>query len=127
EEVICFHDHNGELIFEDPLPESFFGISGTFYTNYENCSWEITNVGILESTTEEISIFPNPATDRLYLENCGLIDQVVIRSLNGAVVMERKSPRGDFLDISSISAGIYSIAIVVENVQRKPSILVIQP
>jgi hypothetical protein len=72
-----------------------------------------STVGISENNTDyEISVYPNPASDKLFINSASnnLIVQVV--DLYGNKVKEKLlSNSDDYIDVSDIASGIYNITI----------------
>ncbi|MCL2116221.1 MAG: T9SS type A sorting domain-containing protein, partial [Methanobrevibacter sp.] len=75
---------------------------------------------ILHSTTgtgkilSQISIYPNPASSRLYISrNVETIDLVEIINLSGQTVMLQKDYNAASIDVSPLESGMYLIRITV--------------
>ena len=69
--------------------------------------------GLNELPTDAISVYPNPATDRIDFPNVILNGTTLsIRNVFGEVVMRKTiSPVSSYFDISNLDAGIYFIDI----------------
>ncbi len=57
-----------------------------------------------------ISIYPNPATDLLFINHSGSVS-IIITDINGKIVMN-KFVRDNILNVSKLSSGIYVIKII---------------
>ncbi len=71
----------------------------------------------LESATSditEINIYPNPASDRLYISCDNTIDAVTIYSITGTVVKKVNNVQ-NYIDVSDLKSGIYVIIIDAED------------
>ncbi|AOW19684.1 T9SS type A sorting domain-containing protein [Urechidicola croceus] len=65
---------------------------------------------------DTVSIFPNPATDRIEIK--GLQEEAVFKvySILGKKLLEQKLTN-DYIDISSLKSGIYFVKLITENGQ----------
>ncbi len=87
-------------------------------TNSENNQAIYTSVNLsiedLENAENGFKIYPNPAQDKLYIDSKNLneIYRITISSFNGQKIgQEEISPDQKFIDISSLTKGIYLITI----------------
>jgi hypothetical protein len=72
-----------------------------------------------------IRIFPNPANDRIYVQGTGKAD-VRIFSITGQLVLASNGSNADYLDVSSLDNGIYTVQVVMEDntvVNKKVTVL----
>ena len=71
---------------------------------------------ITENTTS-ISIYPNPANDRLYIEAEGEIENVVIYDIYGRHQVTKTPSHQEMtsVNVSGLKAGIYFVKINTEN------------
>jgi len=108
--------HNGALI----LTSMAFVIPGTAKLDvyaedrYEHKQYKINyvydNVSVQNEVEALISIYPNPAYDKLYingLENAN----ISIISSSGSVVLRKHNFSGSLIDISNINKGVYILDI----------------
>lgn len=63
------------------------------------------------SSTDNVNIYPNPCTNLLSIDG-GQIETIVIKDLNGRVVMETNKKE---IDVSSLAKGIYSVVLISGN------------
>lgn len=94
---------------------------GTF-----NCATLSTDAIVLE---EEISIFPNPANNNLYIRNNSYINlkDVSIYDVNGrliSIIDVNESSRLKTIDISSLSSGMYFINIKAEDASLTKKLII---
>jgi hypothetical protein len=63
--------------------------------------------------TEEaaISIYPNPVTDRLYIQSPVAIRQVVVYNTNGSILLQQEN-LGNSINVSTLPQGVYMLKIV---------------
>ncbi|NBR13222.1 MAG: T9SS C-terminal target domain-containing protein [Flavobacteriales bacterium] len=86
------------------------------------CSCSITpaNVGI-EEINEQVTVYPNPSNDKIYIESAKVIGDWSIYDLNGKVVETGNASNSSFnIDISSLKEGSYIFVSEMEGyVARK--------
>jgi hypothetical protein len=81
---------------------------------YSN-EYHITSLGVSEISSADIKIYPNPATEHVFIES-PVVVRGVITSIEGKVLIEKAGVR-DF-DIRSLSAGVYLIVLYDTNGNR---------
>ncbi|MFK5857265.1 MAG: T9SS type A sorting domain-containing protein [Bacteroidota bacterium] len=74
------------------------------------------NVGIEDDVKHLISVYPNPANDKLYINGLEKANISIISS-SGSVVLKKQSFSGSVLDISNISRGVYILDIQTKSNQ----------
>jgi hypothetical protein len=90
------------------------------YLNYDGCNYfevqEGCLVGIDEITPEQISIYPNPETNEVFvtLENGQTVSEITIFNQLGQNVLNDKQVTGA-MDVSGLQPGIYIVEVVVSN------------
>ena len=86
-------------------------VNGTgTYTSLSNCETICNPTSIEENTKELQFIYPNPATDNIYISNLKEENTVVkIYDINGRLVLENKVSNKEYLNISTLAKGIYQI------------------
>ena len=60
----------------------------------------------------EISIYPNPCTDYLYLESDVIVDNIFFYDIKGQLISVEK-PENEKVNISSLNSGIYFMKIII--------------
>lgn len=69
-------------------------------------------LGLAENTTFEFSMYPNPASDLVFVETNVSNSEVVIYSMNGQVLFTQRNSTSDFtLNVSDFAEGIYWFTI----------------
>ena len=69
-----------------------------------------TSIGLELNGPNRVNIYPNPATDKIYISNLKEDNTLVkIYDINGRLVLENKISNNEYLNISNISKGIYQI------------------
>ena len=83
-------------------------------------SVEITEPTAIMTTASKFSIFPNPATERLQIENIGAEYTYSISTLNGSIIIESdgQNEGKSEIDISALPKGTYTITISTNETKR---------
>lgn len=63
-------------------------------------------MGVKEQIAQKITLYPNPAYNRLYIESPTEIDQIIITDISGKTVLEIPSPDGE-INIEGLPSGVY--------------------
>lgn len=74
----------------------------------------LSNLSVDEFSNDNIKIYPNPVTDRLYFSNNELIKNISIFDLNGKQVLN-KNIDFQYVDISTLKSGVYLVKIFLNN------------
>lgn len=83
-------------------------ITTAINTSYIDCG--TTSIGIELNDPNRINIYPNPATDKIYISNLNKENTLVkIYDIKGRLVLENKISNKEYLNISKLSKGIYQI------------------
>ena len=87
----------------------------TAENGYTAQDWEVIITHYLVSTPDitvsNITLYPNPARNRIYLSNLGETERIVIISIIGKVVLDLNSDDNNMeIDISTLEKGIYFIS-----------------
>ena len=69
-----------------------------------------TSIGLELNGPNRVNIYPNPATDKIYISNLTEDNTLIkIYDINGRLILENNVSNKEYLDISKISKGIYQI------------------
>ena len=70
-----------------------------------------------EKLTTSLNIYPNPVSDKLYIEAEVEIEEVVVYDVYGRhQVTETPSCQGNLsVDVSNLNSGVYFVKVVTEN------------
>ena len=80
------------------------------YTTLTSCESICISTSVEENSKTIQLIYPNPATDKIYISNLKEDNTLVkIYDINGRLVLENKISNNEYLNISNISKGIYQI------------------
>ena len=73
-----------------------------------------TSLSTNQNIMKEVSFFPNPAEDKIYIKSQDLKDKkVIIYDLNGRILKNLKTK--EVIDISNLSKGIYVMYLEIDN------------
>ncbi|MBS1612776.1 MAG: T9SS type A sorting domain-containing protein [Bacteroidetes bacterium] len=64
--------------------------------------------GIMATSEQILSFYPNPASNRLHIADNALIETCEVYNTNGTLITKLKAPVGD-LDVSGFAAGMYVV------------------
>jgi len=64
-------------------------------------------LSVIDSEKSKISIYPNPATNKLYFENLKSPSTVKILNAEGKIIVEKTIQPSGFIDISALPKGVY--------------------
>ncbi|WP_196885020.1 HYR domain-containing protein [Aureivirga sp. CE67] len=88
------------------------------FGNTQSCQFIVnvtTDLDISETEIEnQISIYPNPATDILKIESLQEIQNVYVLDLNGKIILKQKYENQN-IDVSNIYRGMYFVKIETKN------------
>ncbi len=73
--------------------------------------YNFTTNGVSENEAGQLTIYPNPATDVLYIPAIPDMNGITIRDLSGKIIIEVKNSHPSSIDISKLSPGIYMVNI----------------
>ena len=70
-------------------------------------------VGLADLLQSEVVVYPNPATDVLFIESTNLVDQYFITDITGKSIYapSKVSSRGLAVDISQLRSGVYMLQV----------------
>ena len=86
--------------------------------NETQCSFDVqvdVFVGIEALQQKGISIYPNPANEKLNLESSNNIQELIISDINGKQIIKKTEiQQNETIDLSGFDSGIYIISIQTE-------------
>lgn len=103
------YDMNGNKI-NDPFP-----------TPYPSSGFDLDAVGVIntaatgmkkQSSGFSFTVFPNPASDKLFIRSNSIIEKVKIYNTNGEIVAETT---GNSIDVSKLPEGLYFIEVLANH------------
>jgi hypothetical protein len=76
-----------------------------------NCV-DITSVSIDESEIEKMLVYPNPATDVLYVQNANIGAQITVRDMSGRLIFESTASHANIsINTEAWQSGLYLIQV----------------
>ncbi|MBH1958573.1 MAG: T9SS type A sorting domain-containing protein [Flavobacteriia bacterium] len=72
-------------------------------------------LGVNDTETEKISIYPNPVKDFLYISTKKQIKDISILSISGQKLLSFAQPKNQQVNVSSLSPGTYLVNVKLEN------------
>ena len=94
---------NGNLI-NNASSES---IDKAILTGYTDCGSTSTAVEL--NSPDRINIYPNPATDNIYISNLIKTTTLKIYDINSRLVLETSVSNKEYVNISTLAKGMYQI------------------
>lgn len=85
-----------------------FGSNGTGLTYFWDDMYFYDPTGINNIKVETLNVYPNPATDNIYIKNSEKLSELSIYSVNGKMVYNTNNP-SNTIDISNLTSGVYAI------------------
>ena len=101
DETTVFYDGDSSL-----LAQGYVIASGKFLASTINYYVTDPTIGITEQTAESITLWPNPATNILYLD---VMEGTSVNIFDMAGRLVRRQPYEGQIDVSSLAPGIYAI------------------
>lgn len=75
-----------------------------------------SSLGLDEQNKAEVSVFPNPAKEKIYVAANEIIEGIILIDLQGRVVLERKiHSTTKQVELDLVSEGLYQLLIQLEN------------
>jgi PKD repeat protein len=76
----------------------------------------VIGIGIDEVPSDGLSVYPNPATDRIYMKASWVIPEIKVLDIYGKCLLTIPlNGKNGFIDISSLPSGIYILAVSKES------------
>ncbi|MEQ9187209.1 MAG: S8 family serine peptidase [Cryomorphaceae bacterium] len=100
-------------------------VSNTFVT--DSLSLDIVNLGLQQGSTDGISIYPNPAAERILIETIGgaRFEEAELWTMDGRQVgTYQRGEGGRFeIDVRALNSGAYTLKVIGESVIQHPVII----
>ena len=129
-------DQNGKKQLKLPNGTYNFTVSHQDYDDYSGSltiedaatTKEVTMsvaTGIEEQQANNLSVYPNPASEKVFIRSLDQIKGIKILNMNGAVISEKRTNgKKPFINISGIPNGQYIIQIKTEKTTISQSIMI---
>jgi hypothetical protein len=80
---------------------------------------QVTTVGIEDNEKMGLTIYPNPVSDKLWLETDGSVTEVEVIDLNGKLIFTSKvNSNRESLDLAQLPAGFYIVHVINQDGHR---------
>lgn len=107
---------DGSAVFTNMVGASASGLSG-------NRSYDFTTLSITETQLTHFSVYPNPATDFVNIQNSEVaIQKVEVYNMNGQLVLSQKNNL-ERIQVSKLQSGIYLMKLYTENASKTIKLL----
>ncbi|MDC3390598.1 T9SS type A sorting domain-containing protein [Flavobacteriales bacterium] len=83
-----------------------------------------TNIGMELNGPDRVNIYPNPASDNIYISNLIENSQMKIFDITGKLVFEAEVADKEYVNISELSKGIYQINFVGSNFDETRQLII---
>ncbi|MBK8144786.1 MAG: CotH kinase family protein [Bacteroidetes bacterium] len=90
------------------IGERSIAIQNSLYANNVSC-WAL-NSSEVQSTSQDVSLYPNPAETTLYISYNNKLESVVLYELSGKVLLEDTSGKNQ-IPLNSLPVGVYLVEI----------------
>lgn len=121
---------DGELIgSNDTIANSGTGSYELIVTNSSGCSASesFDYVGVNETENEMVMLFPNPSSDKLYLQSSAPMNSIVVYDSMSRKIMDNKTSAMNYeISVDQLSNGVYWIKIHYENKRNLSRRFVVQ-
>ena len=67
------------------------------------------------SFTKELTVYPNPALDKIFIKSTNDIKEIRIFDCNGRKVLEQKNDYNNGIDLTDLKKGIYLLHVVTKD------------
>ncbi len=104
--------------FEAPACDGAKGVNNLVKSNFISTS----TIGIDEKTAEQLTIYPNPAKDRIYIQTTENEIEIEIINAHGQVVIKDRNKKE--IDISFLPSGTYIIRLTANSFSGQRSFIV---
>ena len=104
---------NGYIRLYDADGNMLFNISGSSFTTEANGMVQVTVVGVQDYDKDEISVYPNPATDVLHIDGDN-VQGVSVYNLQGQCVMTETGNVRE-LSVASLARGMYILKVTTDS------------
>ncbi|MGB0403275.1 MAG: T9SS type A sorting domain-containing protein [Salibacteraceae bacterium] len=98
-----------------------------FHITYIKPKPVIKPTGIAENNNDKVSVYPNPASNVLNIENLAGYSQIsLVNSIGEVVLSEKINYSSNQFDVSNLPSGIYVLQLITENGENHKERIVIQ-
>ena len=83
-----------------------------------------TSTGLELNGPDKINIYPNPATDNIYISNLFEKSIIKIYDIQGKLVLENKISNKEYVNISTLAKGIYQVKFEGNNLNETRKLII---
>ena len=78
--------------------------------------FSLSNLSIDHSTKKEMTIYPNPTSNKIYIQHLPhTIQRVIIKDITGKIIYSDHTISNNSIDLSSFKTGVYILTFKMEN------------
>ena len=105
----------------EPDAEGTWTFEATYAGDTASHTFTVGVLGTQENELANTFIYPNPATDVLYIQTDNPIANVILRDVSGRTVITRSSQEQPIekITLNNIAKGMYFVTLTAENKQQK--------
>jgi len=97
-------------------------ISDAENLGYTPCA--TTSIGLELNGPDKVNIYPNPATDNIYISNLFKKSGIKIYDIQGKLVLENKISNKQYVNISNLAKGIYQVKFEGNNLNETRKLII---
>ena len=97
-------------------------ISDAENLGYTPCA--TTSIGLELNGPDKVNIYPNPATDNIYISNLFEKSIIKIYDIQGKLVLENKISNKEYVNISILAKGIYQVKFEGNNLNETRKLII---
>ena len=97
-------------------------ISDAENLGYTPCA--TTSIGLELNGPDKVNIYPNPATDNIYISNLFKKSIIKIYDIQGKLVLENKISNKEYVNISILAKGIYQVKFEGNNLNETRKLII---
>jgi hypothetical protein len=97
-------------------------INNAINNGYTSCT--ATSIGLELNGPDKVNIYPNPATDNIYISNLIEKSSIKIYDIQGKLVLENKISNKEYVNISILAKGIYQVKFEGNNLNETRKLII---
>jgi len=97
-------------------------INEAISNGYSPCG--ITSIGLELNGPDKVNIYPNPATDNVYISNLFEKSIIKIYDIQGKLVLENEVSDKEYINISMLAKGIYQVKFEGNNLSETRKLII---
>jgi len=97
-------------------------INKAISNGYSPCG--ITSIGLELNGPDKVNIYPNPATDNIYISNLFEKSMIKIYDIQGKLVLDNEVSDKEYINISILAKGIYQVKFEGNNLSETRKLII---